>query len=73
MSYFYHQSINHSKLFATGKSYINDIDNFWNQAMRHLRKFNSITKANLYYFKGCAWHFNNTTPQAHLLKLKHMG
>ena len=33
-------SINHSKLFADKQNHINVIENFWNQAKRHLR--NSI-------------------------------
>ena len=34
VSDFYHERINHSKLFANGKNHINGIDNFWNQAKR---------------------------------------
>lgn len=41
---FRHVRINHSKLFATGKNHINSIENFWNQAKRHLRKFNGVRK-----------------------------
>ena len=36
---------NHSKLFAAGKNHINGIENFWNQAKRHLRKFNGVHAA----------------------------
>ena len=28
-----------------GKNHINGIKNFWNQAKRHMRKFNSVPKA----------------------------
>ena len=42
VSDFHHRRINHSKLFARGKNHINGIENFWNQAKRHLRKFNGI-------------------------------
>jgi transposase len=34
--------INHSKLFAEKKNHINDIENFWNQAKRWLRRYNGI-------------------------------
>jgi len=29
-------------LFADQKNHINGIENFWNQAKRHLRRFNGI-------------------------------
>ena len=44
VSDFYHERINHSKLFATGKNHINGIENFWNHAKRVLRKYNGIPK-----------------------------
>ena len=37
---FNHYRIHHSKLFADQKKHINEIENFWNQAKRRLRKFN---------------------------------
>ncbi len=41
---FYHERINHSKQFGIGKNHINDVDNFWNQAKRVLRKYTELTK-----------------------------
>ena len=38
VSEFKHYRINHSKLFADKYNHINGIENFWNQAKRHLRK-----------------------------------
>ena len=35
-SRFYHRRINHSIEFARGRNHINGIENFWNQAKRHL-------------------------------------
>ena len=68
---FKHYRINHSKLFANGKNHINGIENFWNQAKRHMRKFNGVPKAQLGLFlKECEWRFNNPTPQVQLLQLK---
>ena len=44
VSGFYHERINHSRLFATGKNHINGVENFWNQAKRVLRKYNRINQ-----------------------------
>ena len=68
---FKHYRINHSKLFANGKNHINGIENFWNQAKRHMRKFNGVPKAHFGLFlKECEWRFNNPSPQAQLNQLK---
>ncbi len=37
-----HYRINHTKLFADRQTHINGIENFWNQAKRHMRKFNGF-------------------------------
>ena len=42
--YFHHFRINHSKLFADRHNHINGIENFWNQAKRHMQKFNGVSK-----------------------------
>ena len=61
---FHHERINHSKLFADKRNHINGIENFWNQAKRHLRKFNGIPKEQFYFFiKECEWRFNYGTPK----------
>ena len=71
VSDFYHERINHSKLFARGKNHINGIENFWNQAKRHMRKFNGVPKANFELFlKECEWRFNHSNPKEQLYKLK---
>lgn len=60
VSEFKHYRINHSKLFADTKNHINGIENFWNQAKRHLRKFNGVPKAHFPLFlKECEWRLNN--------------
>ena len=41
---FNHLQINHSEIFENEKNHINGIENFWNQAKRHLRWFNGIKK-----------------------------
>jgi len=71
VSDFKHYRINHSKLFADKQNHINGIENFWNQAKRHMRKFNGVPKANFVLFlKECEWRFNNPTPQAQLSQIK---
>ena len=64
VSEFKHLRINHSELFARGANHINGIENFWNQAKRHLRKFNGVSKEHLHLFrKECGWRFNNSDPR----------
>ena len=66
-----HFRINHSELFADRHNHINGIENFWNQAKRHMRKFNGVPKAHFGLFlKECEWRFNNSDPQAQLRQLK---
>jgi transposase len=73
VSCFKHYRINHSELFADSKNHINGIENFWNQAKRHLRKFNGIPKAHFHlYLKECAWRFNNPKPDIQLKILKQL-
>lgn len=68
---FRHYRINHSKLFADRHNHINGIENFWNQAKRHMRKFNGVPKAHFGLFlKECEWRFNNPKPKAQLQQLK---
>ena len=71
VSDFKHFRINHSKLFADKKNHINGIENFWNQAKRHMRKFNGVPKAHFGLFlKECEWRFNNSDPSAQLIQLR---
>lgn len=70
VSEFKHYRINHSKLFADKKNHINGIENFWNQAKRHMRKFNGVPRQHFGLFlKECEWRFNNPKPQAQLSQL----
>lgn len=71
VSEFRHYRINHSKLFADKRNHINGIENFWNQAKRHLRKFNGVPRENFPLFlKECEWRFNNPKPNLQLSQLK---
>jgi transposase len=68
VSEFHHIRINHSEKFVDEKNHINGIENFWNQAKRHLRRYNGIPKANFHLFlKECEWRFNYR-PAKRLLK-----
>jgi transposase len=59
VSEFKHLRINHSVLFADQHNHINGIENFWNQAKRHLRSYNGIAEHHFPLFiKECEWRFN---------------
>jgi transposase-like protein len=52
-------------------NHINGIENFWNQAKRHMRKFNGVPKQHFGLFlKECEWRFNNSDPSAQLTQLR---
>ncbi|RLA41194.1 MAG: IS1595 family transposase [Gammaproteobacteria bacterium] len=71
VSEFRHYRINHSQLFAHKQNHINGIENFWNQAKRHMRRFNGIPKDHFHLFlKECEWRFNNSDPKSQLIQLK---
>jgi transposase len=72
VSEFHHRRVNHSKNFVSKKGHhINGIENFWNQAKRHLRRFNGIPKDSFFWFlKECEWRFNGGNHKALLLQLK---
>lgn len=73
VSCFKHYRINHSELFADRKNHINGIENFWNQAKRHLRKFNGVPTDHFHlYLKECEWRFNNPKPDIQLKMLKQL-
>jgi transposase len=67
VSEFRHHRINHSELFAQDRNHINGIENFWNQAKRHMRRYNGIPKSHfLLFLKECEWRFNHR-PASNLL------
>jgi transposase len=73
ISDFRHYRINHSELFADRQNHINGIENFWNQAKRHLRRFNGIPRQHFpLYLKECEWRFNNSDPKEQLKQLKQL-
>ena len=72
VSGFRHRRVNHSKVFVSKRGHhINGIENFWNQAKRHLRRFNGIPKDSFYWFlKECEWRFNGGSHKTLLNQLK---
>lgn len=51
------------------QNHINDIENYWNQAKRHMRKFNAIAKVHFeLYLNECYWCFN-TPSEKHQLTI----
>lgn len=73
ISEFIHFRINHSKEFVSNHTHINGIENFWNQAKRHMRKYNGIPKQNFELFlKECEWRFNEGSPKQLLDDLKNI-
>ena len=71
VSSFYHFRINHSKLFADRHNHTNGIENFWNQAKPHVRRFKGISRAEFdLYLKECDWRFNNSDLSYQLLQLR---
>ncbi|MCT8535689.1 IS1595 family transposase [Glaesserella parasuis] len=71
VSEFNHFRINHSTHFAEKQNHVNGIENFWNQAKHHLRKFNGIPKAHFeLYLKECEWRFNHSNLKSQISILK---
>jgi len=71
VSEFKHYRINHTVLFADKHNHINGIENFWNQAKRHMRKYNGVPRQNFNLFlKECEWRFNMGSPNELVKDLK---
>lgn len=75
---FEHYRIDHGEGYVdygTGRAngrlaHINGIENFWNQAKRHLRRYNGIPKAHFELFlKESEWRFNYGSPRELLTTL----
>jgi len=54
VSAFKHYRINHARRFADRKNHINGIENFWNQAKSHLRRFNGVPREHFPLFSRSA-------------------
>src|SRR5215813_11168115 len=64
VSAFHHHRISHREAFVLGPGrHINGVENFWNQAKRHLRRYNGIPRHHFHPFlKECEWRFNYGSP-----------
>lgn len=71
VSEFHHHRVNQHQTFVSSKkNHINGIENFWNQANPHLRKYNGMPKHHfLFFLKECEWRFNFGPPKCLLLSL----
>ena len=66
-----HYRINHSRRVVKKHTYMNGIENFWNQAKRPMRKFNGIPRQHFQLcFKECKGRFNTTDSQRQFAQLK---
>ena len=72
VSEFHHHRGNHSDVDSGNhRNHINGIEDFWNQAKRHLREYNGIPKENFPLFlKECEFRFNFGSPAEQLSTLK---
>jgi len=67
---FRHKGINHPVCFSERKNHINEIENFWSQAKRILRRYNGIDRKSFPPFlKECEFGFNYGTPKEQLKTL----
>ncbi len=54
----------------TSKTPMNGIENVWNQAKRHWRRFNGVAREHFHLFlKECEWRFDNSDPKSQLKQL----
>jgi transposase len=65
---FHHQRVDEARRSAQGRPQIDNIESFWSQCKRHLRRYNGIPRHNFHLFlRECEWRFNYGSP-AQLLK-----
>lgn len=69
VSSFRPRRVDESRRLVRGRPRIDEVENFWSQATRHLRRYNGIPREHLHLFlKECEWRFNYGPP-AQLHKL----
>lgn len=55
-----HMSVDHKKIFANGRVYINGIEGFWSFAKERMAKYHGISADKfLLYIKEMEWRYNN--------------
>ncbi len=66
-----HQRVPRRAHLTSGRANISSTENFWNQAKRHLRRYNGVPRQHFHLFlKECEWRFNYGTPKQLLRLLK---
>lgn len=72
LGYKKHYRVNHgSNVFATKKTHINGIENFWGLAKVRLTKFRGMQKSTFYlHLKECEFRFNHRSEDLYKLILK---
>ncbi|NVJ93040.1 MAG: transposase [Methylocystaceae bacterium] len=64
-------SSDQSERFIEDRIHINGIEKFWNQAKRHMRRFNGMPREHFHLcLRECEWRFNNSDPRPKILLLK---
>lgn len=72
ISRFQHRRVAHREIGGAHAGGIDSIENFWNQAKRHMRRYNGIPRRHFHLFlKECEWRFNYGSPKQLLINLKH--
>ena len=71
VSRFQHRRVHHPDP-GPAPAGIDSIENFWNQAKRHMRRYNGIPRRHFHLFlKECEWRFNYGSPKQLLTNLKY--
>jgi transposase len=72
VSRFQHRRVHHPLRAEVSQPGIDSIENFWNQAKRHMRRYNGIPRRHFHLFlKECEWRFNYGSPKQLLTNLKY--
>ena len=67
-----HQRVPRRAHYARGRANLSSTENFWNQAKRHLRRYNGVPRQHFHLFlKECEWRFNYGPPKQLLRILKY--
>jgi len=68
-----HLSVDHSKVFANGKVYINGIEGFWSFAKERMAKHHGVSPGKfLLYIKEMEWRYNHQDEDTFSLLLDYM-
>jgi transposase len=72
VSRFQHRRVHYREAALPGPGSFDSVENFWNQAKRHMRRYNGIPRDHFHLFlKECEWRFNYGSPKQLLTNLKY--